>query len=350
MKAEQEQYAWVHCIKAVAIAMVLVLHVAAPYHYQLNELSLERWRVVNMYEAIVRPCVPLFFMASGFLLLRFDEPVANFIVKRINRILVPLSFWTVTYVLWKIYYGGQRYVDFGGAVQMLFFPVSYHLWYLYAVVGCYFFLPMLRKLVVGGDIKLLTCYFVIWFFASALLPLLQKYYMLRNQIDFSYATGYIGYFVLGYLLGVRDYSRMHAVASVALIFITTLVTYYATELLTVRNNGVLVGDFTAVMSPSVIVASAAWFVLIKYLSCFSGFKSVIPRGFIISISMASFGIYLIHVIFLDLVVTFYDKYFLDEFGDLIFVIPIQSFVVFAVSYGVVLLAGRVRVLKTIVGR
>lgn len=350
MKAEQEQYAWVHCIKAIAITMVLILHVTAPYHYQLNELSLDRWRVVNMYEAVVRPCVPLFFMVSGFLLLRFDEPAVDFIVKRINRILMPLSFWTLAYVLWKVYYGGQRYVDFGGVVQMLFFPVSYHLWYLYAVIGCYCFLPILRKFVVGGETKLLAYFFGVWFFASALLPLLQKYFMLKNQIDFSFATGYIGYFVLGYLLGGRDYSKMHAVASVAVIFLTTAVTYYATEVLTVRNSGVLVGDFTAVMSPSVIVASAAWFVLIRYLSCFAGFESARSKAFFISVSKASFGIYLIHVMFLDLAVAFYDKYLLDEFSDLIFVIPMLSFVVFIVSYGVVLLAGRVRVLRKVVGR
>ena len=60
-------------------------------------------------------------MASGFLLLRFDEHAVDFIVKRINRILAPLSFWTLVYVLWKIYYGGQRYVDFGDVVPMLFF-------------------------------------------------------------------------------------------------------------------------------------------------------------------------------------------------------------------------------------
>jgi len=73
---------------------------------------------------------------------------------------------------------------------------------------------MLRKFVVRGETKLLAYYFGIWylvfgiwylvfgiwFFASALLPLLQKYFMLKHQIYFSFATGYIGYFVLGYLL------------------------------------------------------------------------------------------------------------------------------------------------------
>ena len=104
------------------------------------------------------------------------------------------------------------------------------------------------------------------------------------------------------------------------------------------------------MSPCVIFASVAWFVLIKYLSCSAGFKSARTKDFFISVSMAGFGIYLTRVMFLDLAVSFYYKYFLDEFSDLIFVILILSFVVFIVSYEVVLLAGRVRGLGQIVGR
>jgi surface polysaccharide O-acyltransferase-like enzyme len=346
-----DKYFWVHLTKSIAILMVVVLHVAAPYHYQLNLLTFSRWSVVNVYEAIVRPCVPLFFMVSGFLLLRFDEPVGVFFAKRVNKVLLPLMFWSLVYVLWMIYYGGQRYIDFGGVAQMLFFPVSYHLWFLYAIVGCYLFLPVLRKVTVAGNRELLTFYVCIWFFAMALLPLLQKYFLLKNQFDFSYATGFIGYFVLGYLLGIKDYSKWHAIFSGFLIVCCTMLTGYATSILTVKNGGILVADFTAVLSPSVIIASAGWFVLIKYMcSCFEMKIGLKLRSIVVSVSMASFGIYLVHVIILNLVVGFYEL----EFGwgsiDLIFLIPFLSTIVFVLSYVASVSIGKVVGLKKVVGR
>ncbi len=143
---DREIHFWIHGVKAIAIIMVVILHVSAPYHYQFNDMVLSSWNIVNIYEAIVRPCVPLFFMSSGFLLLRFDESAIDFFIKRVNRVLLPLALWTALYVLWIMYYHNQRYVDFGGFFQMLFYPVSYHLWFMYAVIGCYLCVPILRKL------------------------------------------------------------------------------------------------------------------------------------------------------------------------------------------------------------
>ncbi|MCK1793563.1 acyltransferase [Pseudomonas violetae] len=347
----RDDHFWIHCVKAMAIVMVVILHITAPYHYRFNEMPVWAWSVVNFYEAIVRPCVPLFFMASGFLLLRFNEPASLFFYKRLNRILVPLLFWTVSYVVWKIYYGGQRFVDFGGVAQMLMFPVSYHLWYLYAIIGCYLFLPILRKWTVGGERVLLWFYCCLWFFAVGVLPLLQKYFGLKNQIDMSYATGYIGYFVLGYLLGTREYSVWHAAICAVVIVLSTSITGYLTSNLTLANEGVLVADFTAVLSPSVIVASAAWFIFIKYIIVeYSKFLPGKLYDFVISLSAASFGIYLIHVIVLDLVVGFYGQYFGLEFEGLTWVIPFLSLIIILVSYSLVLMMARIKYLGRIVGK
>ncbi|WP_124298939.1 acyltransferase [Pseudomonas chlororaphis] len=347
---KNDQYLWVHYVKAIAIFMVVLLHVAAPYHYQLNDIPIERWTVINFYDSVVRPCVPLFFMVSGFLLLRVDEPIINFIVKRLNRILVPLIFWTVAYILWRIYYAGQRYSDFGGIGQILLFPISYHLWYLYAILSCYLFLPLLRKITSGGNEAALAYYCGIWFFAVALLPLVVKYFKLKNQYDFGYATGYIGYFVLGYLMGKREYTKFHAILSVAVIVMCVAIIEYVTRVLTIANGNELVGDFTGVLSPTVIVESAAWFVLIKFLSGASLLKySKKLNDIVVSISVCSFGIYLIHVIFINLIVGAFPAGFIELSSNLMLMIPAVSIAVFVASYLAVLLIGRVRVLRRTVG-
>jgi surface polysaccharide O-acyltransferase-like enzyme len=330
--------------------MVVLLHVAAPYHYQLNEISMERWIVVNLYDSIVRPCVPLFFMASGFLLLRFDEPIVDFIIKRLNRIFVPFVFWTVAYLLWRIYYAGQLYTDFGGVWQIAFFPVSYHLWYLYAIASCYLFLPVLRKITVSDNDGVLAYYCGIWFLAVALLPLVEKYLNIKNQYDFAYASGYIGYFALGYLLGKRVYTKTHAALSITAIIICTITTEYITRLFTVANLGVLVGDFTNILSPTVIIASSAWFVLIKFLACATtSHKLKRLNKFIVSVSACSFGIYLVHVIYINIIVGEFSPGYLELTSNLTFMIPLISLAVFIASYLTILIFGKMGLLKKVVG-
>jgi surface polysaccharide O-acyltransferase-like enzyme len=60
--------------------MVVFLHSAGPVLYKYNEVGPSNWFVANVYDSIVRVCVPLFFMISGFLLLYKDESLAEFLV------------------------------------------------------------------------------------------------------------------------------------------------------------------------------------------------------------------------------------------------------------------------------
>jgi len=330
--------------------MVVVLHVAAPYLYQLGEISQSEWNVANIYDSFVRPCVPLFFMSSGFLLLRKSEPISEFFAKRINRVLWPLIFWSVIYVLWKVYYQGSKYADFGNFGKFIVTPVSYHLWYLYAIIGCYLFLPLLRVIVLSGSDSILWYYCAIWFLSMVASPLVDKYLGVKWQFDFSYVSGYVGYFVLGYLLGKRKYRALHAVFSAASMLICFSIIACVTYRLTTNNNRIFVGDFYSYLSPLVVVASASWFVCVKYLSEMHGFKlgGYINR-FVVSVSACSFGIYLIHVIFVDLCGGALNS-LLPTISDSTYTnIPALSVFVFVTSYLAILLLGRIKFMRRAVG-
>ncbi|UVE47623.1 acyltransferase family protein [Pseudomonas chlororaphis] len=347
---KNDQCLWVHYVKAAAIAMVVVLHVAAPYLYQLGEISQSEWSVANVYDSFVRPCVPLFFMSSGFLLLRKSEPISDFFAKRINRVLWPLVFWSVIYVLWKVYYQGSQYADFGNFGRFIFTPVSYHLWYLYAIIGCYLFLPLLRVVVVSGNDYILVYYCAVWFLSMTVSPLVDKYLGVKWQFDFSYASGYTGYFVLGYLLGKREYKALHAAVCASSMLICFSIIAYMTYYLTTNNDRIFVGDFYSYLSPLVVISSVSWFICIKFLSGFHVFESAknINR-LVVSISACSFGIYLIHVIFVDLCGVALDS-LLPMISDSPYTnIPVLSVIVFFASYMAILLLGRIKFMNRVVG-
>src|SRR5689334_17216456 len=84
--ATKADTAWVHAIRALAISMVVFLHVAAEPFYLGAKLGTYDWWVANVYDSSVRICVPLFFMLTGHLLLRSTDPVGVFYRKRARRI------------------------------------------------------------------------------------------------------------------------------------------------------------------------------------------------------------------------------------------------------------------------
>ncbi|MBK9210985.1 MAG: acyltransferase family protein [Anaerolineales bacterium] len=57
--------------------------------------------VSTYYFVISRAAVPLFFMVSGFLLLKKEEPYSVFFRKRAVKVAVPFFIWSVIYLLWK---------------------------------------------------------------------------------------------------------------------------------------------------------------------------------------------------------------------------------------------------------
>lgn len=202
----------------------------------------------------------------------------------------------------------------------------------------------------GGNDSLLAYYCAIWFFAMTISPLVVRYFGVKWQFDFSYASGCMGYFVLGYLLGKREYSASRATVALLSIFVCVSVIAYMTGVLTVANNNIFVDDFYSYLSPMVVIASASWFVLIKFASGLSIFDTAKQRNrLVVSISACSFGVYLIHVIFIDLCGDALKTWLPTIANEPVASIPLLSVMAFIASYLVILLAGRVKVLRRAIG-
>lgn len=156
--------------------------------------------------------------------------------------------------------------------------------------------------------------------------------------------------MLGYLFGSRTYTIRHAVFAFLTIVVCTWGTGYATFILTQKNNGILVSDFTSNFSPSVIIASVAWFVLIKSvfsapsLDSYSRFKSAV-----ISLSNTSFGVYLVHVIILNVVADFYLSYGREVAINFVWMLPSISVAVLVLSYILVVVSRRSYYMKKFAG-
>jgi surface polysaccharide O-acyltransferase-like enzyme len=91
-------------------------------------------------------------MISGALLLSSSSnpPIIDFYKKRMSRLLPPIVFWTLVYVVFRGY--TESTFDLAAAARSIIQGAPYyHLWYIYMMVGLYLAAPFLRQVVTGID-------------------------------------------------------------------------------------------------------------------------------------------------------------------------------------------------------
>ena len=116
-----ERIVWLDLLRLVAILMVIAAHSVDIYNATPQEdSSAGFWG--GFIGSMVRPCVPLFAMMTGMLLLPITKNAKDFYRKRIPRILFPMLLWSVIYNLVPWFTG---VVGADKSVVSVFFPFEY---------------------------------------------------------------------------------------------------------------------------------------------------------------------------------------------------------------------------------
>jgi len=288
-------------------------------------------------------------MISGFLLLQKEETLTSYFSKRFNKLFIPLVFWSLFFVFWS------NFIEKGSLpipwhfYSLVLKPSYYHLWYLYALVGLYLFVPVLRKITASADNSLLIYYCIIWFLAVSLIPILENISGIDSKVDLNSVSGYIGYFALGFILGKREISTKLFIISGILYLLLILVTAVGTYYLTLKNGGVFSEYLYSYLAPNTILAAGACFIIIKYVAINSRvLQAVSIQKAIRTISSCSFGIYLIHTVFLYLLKNGDFGFELSPFsGNPLLYVPLTAVFVFVLSFLVIFTIKKIPTLKLI---
>lgn len=225
---QQERIVWIDWMRVMACFMVMVVHSTEPF-YLGGEGSLilsesnAYWAA--FFDSMVRCCVPLFVIASSYLLFPMKQSAGEFARRRSSRILIPFILWSVFYAC----YWGDPLCN----LKDLVFNFNYsagHLWFVYMLVGLYMLMPLLSPWAERVQKKELTTYIGLWFFTT-LIPLIrdwasaeplvmtygptgiprQALYPLWGEASwntygtFYYFSGFIGYLLLG--LWLRKFGK-----------------------------------------------------------------------------------------------------------------------------------------------
>lgn len=347
---KQSHLLWADYVRVLGTIGVVFLHSAFPLLYKYNDLPATCWMVGNTYDSMVRMSVPLFFMLSGYLLLQKKEPIVLFFKKRFKKVLIPLIFWTLFYIFWKSFYENSCSISFYSFYSAIFTPSYGHLWFLYAIVGIYLYLPFLRIIVEKIDSNLVFYYLVLWFVAVSVIPFGERISGIDSKIDLLSISGYSGYLMLGLFLGKIRITIPKIIISATAICICYFIAIFGTYFLTIHNKGVFDGYFYDNLSPNTILLSAATFILIKYIAtAFKIFEAEPAKMVVKSINDTSLGIYLIHPVFLYLLkVGDFGFSISGSYGHPVYSIPLTAVLTFALSYVTILLFRKVKLLNAIV--
>lgn len=347
--SKKEIIYWADLIRVVAIFLVVVIHVSGQLTNVWGKISESQWIIADIYGGTARVCVPLFFMISGYLLLPRSESLRLFYTKRMTKILIPFVVWSLLYLGW---YCGNHPGTCTPALSwnlLLAQGTYYHLWFLYSLIGIYLILPVLRLMIRPDTDQSILWYLIgLWLIFEPLLTIPNRFWDFNFKIHPPLAAGFVCYFIFGYLLGELSLSRARILLAAVVFVAATFMTVFGTYLLT-RAAGQFDGFFYDFVSLNVILASGAAFVLLRWVSERKLFTS--PGIHVITRSLATttFGIYLVHVIVLEVLDSWIPFVHINSFmGNAVWSIPLTSIIVFGISFLIVRILQKIPVLNYIV--
>jgi surface polysaccharide O-acyltransferase-like enzyme len=337
VQTSQKQFlSWADLIRVVATFLVVTVHVSGQITNAWGKVPESDWIIANVYGGIARICVPLFFMISGYLLLPRSESLGIFYRKRMPKVVIPFIAWSLIYLGW--YCGNHPGTCTAPLIQNLLFVQGtyYHLWFMYSLIGIYLILPVLRLLVrPEADRQILWYLIGLWLVFQSLLTFANHAWGWRLGISAPLATGFVGFFILGYLLGPWRLSRSTAILTAATWILATLATILGTYFLT-RATGKFENYYYGFTTPNVILASVTGFLLLKWIAETWDLGSQKTGHFIRLLAAASFGIYLVHVLVIEVLGGWLPGIQLDSFiGNPLWSIPLVTLLVFALSFLIV---------------
>jgi surface polysaccharide O-acyltransferase-like enzyme len=330
---ETQRLVYLDILRIFAVFSMILLHVVGRYYGWYAPLPPD-WQIFNVYDGVVRFCVPVFVMISGALFLNpaKEMSIKKLFSKNILRIVTAFVFWSACYAVYtsKIYMG----ITSNTATVFVknFLLGHYHLWFLFMIVGLYLITPLLKK--ITADKKLVEYFLVLAFIFALVLPAVLMLPIpgktiitgIVGKASVYFFLGYAVYYVAGHYFSTYQITKNQKILIYLLGIIGVLFTIFMTGHLTSVEGSVVASLYDNLL-PNVGFVALGLFVFFKSLTeklTFS--KNLVQK--IAHVSKWIFGAYLVHDFFN---IIFETLGFSALTFNPIFSIPIVALAVFACS-------------------
>lgn len=344
-------------LRVVACLMVMFVHACEQFYFGADGGFLiaskgdALW--VTVIDSACRASVPLFVMASAYLLFPVTRPTGEFFRRRLLRVFVPFAVWCCLYT-WR--FGGEW-------MKMLFnFPSATggHLWFVPMLLGLYLLMPLLSPwaervgekeargwllLALGTTLfPFLRLGWSAWFGADGIwshtfgsgnfdaLPFLYGECPWNSFGTFHYVSGFIVYLLMGFYLrrfvGELSWKRTLALALPLIAAGWALVWACFYFRIPLAKGWPASAPYSMAVelevswefcSAGVAMTVAGYFLLLRKFD----FAGTCYRRLVRPLSEASYGTYLMHIMILTLLADPLKAHL--PTGAVIFVLAIATF-------------------------
>jgi surface polysaccharide O-acyltransferase-like enzyme len=286
----KERYYYLDAVRVLACLMVVFMH--SP----LTPKGVTHSYLEVMDGYLTAPCIGLFFMVSGALLLPVTMDIQSFMKRRLSKVVWPTLFWTVFYIIVGCFTKDISAKDL--LISIVSIPFCAQgtgiLWFMYTLIGLYLIAPIISPWLEKASKKTIETYLLIWLI-SMCYPYLRIFLNIPNTETnmLYYFSGYAGYLLLGYYL--HKYQDRISLCKIGVILM--LIVVFSCILpaiflwLKYKLNPMSVFDY---LSISIVVMCICWFILIRYLLDRQRINSH-PHTLLVDVSNMTFGIYLCHI-------------------------------------------------------
>lgn len=280
---EKKRLNWPDNLRTLATIAVILIHTSMYARPQYLILDI-------LYEAWARIAVPTFILLSGALILSSSFELFSFLKKRIVRVIIPFLFWSLVYAVLKLpfYKDGFNFPNLLNSISWIcesfyFKRISFHLWFVYMIVGLYLFIPIIIKWITNAQKTEVQYFLIIWVFTL----------LFNSPFNLIYFSEYLGYLVAGYYL-ITWPPKLPGWITLLAFLIFWLCTCVGTYLYSVKLHS-FSGYFYNYLTINVMLMSVSVFIFFMNTKFKASGIFIKFRNFI---SKFSYGIYLIHILVL----------------------------------------------------
>ncbi|MBQ8734613.1 MAG: acyltransferase [Bacteroidaceae bacterium] len=364
-KSPKANIGWIDLLRILACFLVVFSHSCDAFVAQFNN-NYSTFLQGCALGSLVRPCVPLFVMMSGVLLLPSKGTLSEFYTKRLKRIIVPLVFWSlmlpIAYFVYLNYIATSNspFIDISSFTWQMtlrkmytfIFNFNYDttpLWYLYMLAGLYFIIPIFSAWLNNASQKDVKTFLYLWG-ASLFLPYVKIAAPFLGYIGvfgnmnilgecdwnaygtFYYVSGFVGYLILAYYL--VKYPLQWSWKKLSAVGIPMFLAGYAVTF----GGYVIMQEF--------FPGNYAYLEIVWLFSGINVFMMTFPvfvavqklntasSPILSKIASMTFGIYLCHFVVIQMGYDFYESIFPTTTSPII-KIACNALTTFAVSYIIV---------------
>lgn len=297
--------AYADIARMLAAFAVVLLHVAGARLIR-EDIGSFNFIWAAAFDCAMRWSVPLFIMLSGMLFLSKHKKlnVKTLYTKNVLRLVTAFLFWSFVYN-WYTAYAAEKSISLA-AIKALknVHNGAMHLWFIFVILGLYFVLPFVKRMCEGmtkGEAE----GFILLSMAVTFLPktlssfkVCEPLIAYIGKFEICYAAGYVGLFVAGWYIDTFERSKKERIISYTLGIAGFLYMFVMTVCFSIKRNAV-VDEFMSFKSVCAFLMAAAVLVWCKKAYGKKPFTRR-QRSNLAFYSKYTFGIYLVHELFLNI--------------------------------------------------